>query len=273
LKNYPLFTKSNNDGDMSSIKLSESYNDKDSRIFFNPKKEENSGVYLSNQKNIFSTPRHSQQLDYRNILKFRLKDDGQRNKYQRYSMFNQKTAALVSPNRKFLQSRDRNFTNFLNSNYRLDNNDDNKFFETFKDMNNIEKKLTYVDGKDRSFFLNNNNGNSFAENVRKMNQIKNMKEALNKFNTKSKKNESKKSIDKKAKDKNYGKRFNFRDYLGFKCSFRDQRKDIIIIQKFRKKLLSEEHFFKSHLFIYLIIKKIKIDREDKSEIKDLYSEL
>ena len=42
LKNYPLFTKSNNDGDMSSIKLSESYNDKDSRIFFNPKKEENS---------------------------------------------------------------------------------------------------------------------------------------------------------------------------------------------------------------------------------------
>ena len=47
----------------------------------------------------------------------------------------------------------------------------------------------------------------------------------------------------------------------------------MIIQKFRRKLLSEEHFFKSHLFLFLLIQKIKINKKDKSDIKELYSEL
>ena len=76
-----------------------------------------------------------------------------------------------------------------------------------------------------------------------------------------------------AKERYYSERLTFKEYIRFMCSIKNKRRDILIIQQFRKKLLSEEHFFKSHLFICLLIQKIKIDKDDKSDIKELYSEL
>ena len=55
-----------------------------------------------------------------------------------------------------------------------------------------------------------------------------------------------------ALEKYYIEKLTFKAYIIFMCS-RNKRRDILIIQQFRKKLLSEEHLFKSHLFLYLIL--------------------
>ena len=122
-----------------------------------------------------------------------------------------------------------------------------------------------------------NDNNSFAENVKICHYLKNKKNTIKieKKNT-PKKNKNpgiKKTILDYSREKYYSEKLNFKEYLSFRCAGKNKRRDISIIQKFRRKLLSEEHFFKSHLFTYLIIQKIKIDKEDKSDIKELYSEL
>ena len=105
------------------------------------------------------------------------------------------------------------------------------------------------------------------------NKKENLKEENHKEESLKKIKTLRKSNNDVSKEKYYSEKLNFKEYLFFSCSIRNKRRDILIIQKFRKKLLSEEHFFKSHLFIYLIIQKIKIDKEDKSDIKELYTEL
>ena len=122
--------------------------------------------------------------------------------------------------------------------------------------------------------------NSFAENVKMCHYLKYRTNTI-KGKKKEKKDKSKKDSNIKlkntilnlSKEKYISEKLTFKDYLTFRCSLKQKRKDIMIIQKFRRKLLSEEHFFKSHLFLFLLIQKIKINKKDKSDIKELYSEL
>ena len=142
----------------------------------------------------------------------------------------------------------------------------------FNDKNE-SKQITFIDNKDKN---NVDNSISFAENVKKSNHLKSKRKSMNINNTHFlRKKNANKQLQKlyEATDRFIYEKLNFKEYLRFKCCYRNRRKDILIVQRFRRKLLSEEHFFKSHLFIYLLIQKIKIDKQDKSDIKELYSEL
>lgn len=269
---YKLFSKdnnkNNNDGDVSSIQLSESNNDKELRFLFNRRKKAPPKVNI----------RRSHQLDYKKLLKFRLKEENKKNPHYRYSMFNPKNTVIISPVHRIINHQGNNFSNILSSNGDFANNEDNKFFDTFNNnRNNIYfNNATLIDNRNKKYnFMNDNN--SFAENVRICHYLKNQKNSikLEKKNT-PKKNKNpgiKNTILDYSREKYYNEKLNFKEYLSFRCGGKNIRRDISIIQKFRRKLLSEEHFFKSHLFTHLIIQKIKTDKEDKSDIKELYSEL
>ena len=273
----------NNDQDLSSIKLSESNNnDRDIRFSFNKKKVSNTKV------------RRSHQLDYQKLKKFRLKEENKKNHPVRYSMFNPKNTVIISPSYNIISHQggnisnnisnnvsnniSNNISNILSSNGDLGNNEDIKFFDTFNKSNsNKVNNCTLIDNRDKknNFILNDN---SFAENVKICHYLKQkrntIKEKEKKSVLKNNKNlERRNTILDISREKYINEKLSFKEYLSFRCSLKNQRRDIIIIQKFRRKLLSEEHFFKSHLFIYLIIQKIKIDKGDKSGIKELYSEL
>ncbi len=288
---YKLFSKDNsninranyNDQDLSSIKLSESNNnDRDIHFSFSRKIESDTKV------------RRSHQLDYQKLIKFRLKEDGKKNNQVRNSMFNPKNTVIISPIHRFVSHKvgnvsnniSNNISNILSSNGDFGNNEAIKFFDTFNNSNNNNNKFlnngTLIDNRDKKNNNNNMIDNSFAENVKichylknKRNTIKEKEKEKEKINSqkKSKNNGLNKTILDLSQEKYISERLTFRDYLNFRCSIKNKRTDIIIIQKFRRKLLSEEHFFKSHLFIYLLIQKIKIDKSDRSDIKELYSEL
>ena len=273
LRCYKLVTKAHpnnnlNDGDLSSIQLSESNNDNDSYFFFNRKKEKND-IETKHKK-----PRKSQQINSKTIQKMKLKDDLKKN--FRYSMFNPKSTVIISPMNHDYTGK--NFSNLmiLSSNGDLSNYKDHIEFEnSYKNNsknNTYTNKITLIDNRDRNYNFKKNH--SFAENVKIFNFLKNKNKTMKPdFPVRNSNKRLRKTIVDFAKEKYYSQKLTFKDYIRFMCSIKNKRRDILIIQQFRKKLLSEEHFFKSHLFICLIIQKIKIDKDDKSDIKELYSEL
>jgi hypothetical protein len=259
LKNFKLVSKEQksilNEADLSSLQLSES-NDKESQFIFKKNKDEKKQVYS----------RRSFQLNSKSILKFKLKDEQKKKNIVRYSMFNPKSSEIISPRNQNIDFHGRIF---------LSSNGD--YLSNIKENINLEnnnasysKKVTFIDNRDKKY-LNHYHHNSYAGNIKICNYLK------KKRNTKItpvKNKKLKKTIFEFPHEKYYSQKLNFKAYICFIFSTkRKKRRDILIIQQFRKKLLSEEHFFKSHLFIYLIIRKIKIDKEDKSDIKELFSEL
>ena len=50
-------------------------------------------------------------------------------------------------------------------------------------------------------------------------------------------------------------------------------KTFYIINKFRRKLISEEHIFKSHIFLYYFEKYFDLKKSEKIDIAELYSYL
>ena len=258
LKYFKLVSKDQrsafNDGDISSLQLSESNNDKESKLMFKKNKNET----LQDHSN----SRRSFQLNSKSILKFKLKDEQKKKNIIRYSMFNPKSTEIMSPRNQDYQgkmffSSNGDYLSKIKENISMENNNAS-----------YSKKVTFIDNRDRKKI---NHHSSFAGNVKTSFYLK------KKRNTKItpvKNKKLKKTIFEFPQEKYYSQKLNFKEYICFICSIKKKkRRDILIIQQFRKKLLSEEHFFKSHLFIYLIIRKIKIDKEDKSDIKELYSEL
>ena len=57
------------------------------------------------------------------------------------------------------------------------------------------------------------------------------------------------------------------------CSKKEENKSFDLINKFRIKLLSEEHFFRSFINLYLFEKIFQIDEQHKFEINELYNNL
>ena len=279
LKYYKLVSKINkgnlNDGDLSSIQLSEPNNDKESFFFFNRKKD------ISEAESHKRKPRRSEKINCKSILKMKLKEDKKKNGF-RYSMFDPKRTVIILPkNRDYYHLN--NIIKNNKENISVEKNENNMMTIGNANNNNntsYSKKITFIDNRDRLYNFKKNY--NFAENVKAFNFLKNKKNTLKEDNNNSsfniispeknsKLNENKKLV-KVNKEKYYIEKLTFKAYIIFMCS-RSKRRDILIVQQFRKKLLSEEHFFKSHLFLYLIIQKIKIDKDDKSDIKDLYSEL
>jgi hypothetical protein len=275
LKYYKLVSKIHkanlNDGDFSSIQLSEPNNDKESFFYFNRKKD------ISEVENHKKMPRRSEQINCKSILKMKLKEDHQKKKNGfRYSMLDPKRTVIILPKN--------------NINGIMRNNKESISVENENNMMNIEnsinnnasnsKKITFIDNRDRQYNFKRNY--SFADNVKVFNFLKNKKNTIKEDNNnssfniicpeKNNKLNTNKKLKKVNKEKYYIEKLTFKAYIIFMCS-RNKRRDILIVQQFRKKLLSEEHLFKSHLFLYLIIQKIKIDKDDKSDIKELYSEL
>jgi hypothetical protein len=113
---YKLFSKDNNksnnimDGDLSSIQLSESNNDRDIRFVFGKKNVSEKKV------------RRSHQLDYQKLIKFRLKDENKRKFPVRNSMFNPKNTVIISPIHRIVSQQgggnvsNNNISNLLSSN-------------------------------------------------------------------------------------------------------------------------------------------------------------
>ena len=258
LKYFKLVSKDQksvfNEADISSLQLSESNNyDKESQFIFKKNKEEKPQNHL----------RRSFQINSKSILKFKLKDEQKKKNVIRYSMFNPKCDEMMSPRnqnieagKKYLSSNGDYLSN-IKENISLENN------------NSYSKKVTFIDKRERKVVHHHS---SFAGGNIKMNQLL-KKKRITKITPVKNKN-FKKTVFDFSQEKYYSQKLNFKEYICFICSIKKKkRRDILVIQQFRKKLLSEEHFFKSHLFIYLIIRKIKIDKEDKSDIKELYSEL
>ena len=257
LRNFKLVSKEQksilNEADLSSLQLSES-NDKESQFIFKKNKDEKKREYS----------RRSFQFNSKSILKFKLKDEQKKKNIVRYSMYNPKSTVIISPRN---QNIDFQGNIFLSSNGDYLSN----IKENIRKENSnasYSKKVTFIDNRDKKYL--NYHHNSFAG-------IKTsffLKKKRNTKNTPVKNKKFKKTIFEFPHEKYYSQKLNFKAYICFIFSTkRKKRRDILIIQQFRKKLLSEEHFFKSHLFIYLIIRKIKIDKEDKSDIKELFSEL
>ena len=269
LRRYKLVTKSHpfnlNDGDLSSIQLSESNNENDSYFFFNRKKP-NDDIDINNKMQ-----RRSQQLYSKTIQKMKLKDDLKKKNF-RYSMFNPKSTVIISPMHHDFTGKNFNNLMILSSNGDLSNYRDHIENENCHKNDTYSKKITLIDNRDRNYGLKKYH--SFAENVKLLNFLKNKNKIMKQdYPITNAKKRKRKTILDYAKERYYSERLTFKEYIRFMCSIKNKRRDILIIQQFRKKLLSEEHFFKSHLFICLLIQKIKIDKDDKSDIKELYSEL
>ena len=166
LKFFKMLSKDKNDGDMSSIQLSEPNIDKDSKYLFNIIKEEN----LIEQ----SASRRSQQLNYNNIIKFKIINDIKNKGGYRNSMFNPKNNISFSPFQKTMDNKSNNIINIMSSNNEESDGErkknDVKIFK-FNDKNDL-KQITFIGNKDKN---NINNSNSFAEKVKMGNYLKSKK--------------------------------------------------------------------------------------------------
>ena len=69
------------------------------------------------------------------------------------------------------------------------------------------------------------------------------------------------------------KHFSFSKYIYSSFCFKKAKKYHVILDKFRKKLLSEEHFFRTHNYLYLFEKCFDIQESQKIDIVELYKNL
>jgi hypothetical protein len=67
--------------------------------------------------------------------------------------------------------------------------------------------------------------------------------------------------------------FTLGNYLASLLFYKKPRNYYLILEKFRKKLLSEEHFFRTHNFLYLFEKSFDLQETKKIDIIELYKNL
>ena len=69
------------------------------------------------------------------------------------------------------------------------------------------------------------------------------------------------------------KLFKFRKYIYSIICYKNQRNHYIILKKFRKKMISEEHIFKAHNSLYLFEQFFDVNEYQKIDIIELYKNL
>ena len=67
--------------------------------------------------------------------------------------------------------------------------------------------------------------------------------------------------------------FTFRKFLASLLCYKKPRNYYVTLLRFRKKLLSEEHFFRTHNYLYLFEKCFDIQESQKIDIVELYKNL
>ena len=113
----------------------------------------------------------------------------------------------------------------------------------------------------------------FHENINKSHEVKNymhFSQHLNKFLL-----EKKRTIKVPELSIKYLKKYtSFCDYLiSLICPKAKRGKAFYIINKFRRKLVSEEHLFNNQIFLYYLEKYFDINESEKIDFMDLYDYL
>ena len=86
-------------------------------------------------------------------------------------------------------------------------------------------------------------------------------------------NENKKKVKNTSKKMKFMEQnFSFFDYYSTFCSSKNNQSGVYVLEHFRKKLLSEEHFYRSHLNLYLLEKYFDMEQE-KADILELFKNL
>ena len=67
--------------------------------------------------------------------------------------------------------------------------------------------------------------------------------------------------------------FNFGKYFAYLFCYKKPRNYYLTLLTFRKKLLSEEHFFRTHNYLYLFEKCFDFQESQKIDIIELYKNL
>ena len=68
------------------------------------------------------------------------------------------------------------------------------------------------------------------------------------------------------------KKFSFFDFFSTLCSDKNKQNGVYVLEHFRKKLISEEHLYRSHLNLYLFEKYFDMEQE-KADILELFKNL
>jgi hypothetical protein len=67
--------------------------------------------------------------------------------------------------------------------------------------------------------------------------------------------------------------FTIGNYFASLFCYKEPRNYYISMENFRKKLLSEEHFFRTHNYLYLFEKSFELQESKKIDIIELYKNL
>ena len=137
-----------------------------------------------------------------------------------------------------------------------------------------EKDKNTVNSKKKNYFEKEESGNNikFINNCDVV-STNNIRYNLFKAELKFFMNENKKKIKHSNKKLPFmDENFSFSYYLSSICSNNNNKNGVYILDHFRKKLLSEEHFYRSHLYLYLLEKYFEIEQE-KADIYELFKSL
>ena len=182
---------------------------------------------------------------------------------------------LFSVKSDFIQNKEKNtkeenqksnieYKNNIDIKKEYNNNDDNN--------NESKKKNEFIQIKNilNKFFDKNENVNSNVDNNNnKDNDVFFFKLLIQKYFNYKKQS----FIYEKISPNEIGKYFSFGKYFYSFCCNKKQKNIFNILNRFRKKLLSEEHFFRTHNYFYLVEKYFDIQETQKIDIVELYKNL
>ena len=137
-------------------------------------------------------------------------------------------------------------------------NSRNKIIEkkNFKNKKNSDRKELNSKGS-----INKNSVNKNENDISKTNYCINNVENINDKNKSNLNNNE--DIDSKENSKSYNKSKNFWDFLCYKITCRKKGKYFIFYEKFRIKIISEEHIIRNHLNIYNLLKVTEKKRNNR----------
>ena len=200
------------------------------------------------------------------------KNNNNNNKKFHYNKNSTHSLSIITPYRRTTTNLNNilklnNEANNISSIPLIDNNNVNN--KNYFVNNNINNHNRSMDQKIKSevrkeFNENINNGSSGVKNYKHFSQN------LNKFL-----HEKRQTIKVPELSKRYLKKYtSFYDYMiSFVCPKAKRGKVFYIINKFRKKLISEEHLFNNQIFLYYLEKYFDINESEKIDFMELYNYL
>ena len=187
-----------------------------------------------------------------------------KNKTKNDSNLNLEEDLVDNSNKKEKSSTETYFNNFKKG--------DDSYLCTLGNINNglIQKNKTRneICNVEKNNINNNHLLNEYSFSPINNNRYNNFKEELHYFM-----NENKKKVNCANKKMIYiENHFSFFDYFSALFFNKTKQNGLYILEHFRRKLLSEEHFYRSHLNLYLLVKYFDMEQE-KADIFELFKNL